>query len=390
MPIVPSKLPWVAFPAGSLAAVLLSFLLCGCDGVKPNDADSGTQMNPGGPGPMPLPSFDAGETPDSTPSADSGSTTPLDDGGVAGIDGGSSPQADGGAPNPIDKSFIFEVITYAVEPNGALKELQRASAMKSAARIVPVDGTNIAAAEIRVSPNGKALYVSIRDSSDETKTQKPREYNTIVQFDIGVDGKLALKNHTDSGGAVPEGFIIGPDGTWLTAFNKEVKSLNLFTVDGSGALTSKGLLQGAVTDGAAGIATMRTLLPEVGFADVLFVRSNESEITSFLVGKNALTKLETSTTTQKLGVSYFSAPKNRLYAAGTGSDSVVSFTALGGRLQEQSVARSVRTKAEQDASVDKFSLAAPVYIDVDSSGRYLVSGNYVAGIWLYPLALAGC
>lgn len=90
------------------------------------------------------------------------------------------------------------------------------------------------AASIQIDPLGRRLYVSNRG------------HDSIALFDISPgDGRLRLRNITQTGGRTPRFFTLGPNGRWLYALNEDSDSITRFAVDpDTGQLTPAGQPQG--------------------------------------------------------------------------------------------------------------------------------------------------
>lgn len=119
------------------------------------------------------------------------------------------------------------------EVNGTqLKEIQTVSTL-------PPDyaGRN-STAEIVLDSSAKHLYVSNRGS------------DTIALFDVGADGRLALKLNTPAGGRTPRNLRFDPDRNFLLSANENGGSITVFRIDkSSGALTLVGPPQPINTPG---------------------------------------------------------------------------------------------------------------------------------------------
>lgn len=87
------------------------------------------------------------------------------------------------------------------------------------------------AADIHVSPNGKFLYASVRDSS-----------NTIAIFRIDEGkGSLTRIGQASTLGKTPRNFTIHPSGYWLLAANQNSDEIVIFRLDpATGLLTDSG------------------------------------------------------------------------------------------------------------------------------------------------------
>ncbi|MBL9116782.1 MAG: lactonase family protein [Verrucomicrobiaceae bacterium] len=85
-------------------------------------------------------------------------------------------------------------------------------------------------AEIRVHPNGKFVYCSLR------------QHDTIARFAFDeASGKLRLVGNTKSGGNIPRNFNMDPSGKWLFAAHQNSHNVVLFKVnEETGDLTPTG------------------------------------------------------------------------------------------------------------------------------------------------------
>ena len=98
--------------------------------------------------------------------------------------------------------------------------------------MLPADYTGAAtSADIHVSPNGRFLYASNRNTS-----------NTIAIFKINPeDGKLTLVGHQSTMGKTPRNFNFDPSGKLLLVANQETNNIVVFNVDPeTGLLTYTG------------------------------------------------------------------------------------------------------------------------------------------------------
>jgi 6-phosphogluconolactonase len=84
-------------------------------------------------------------------------------------------------------------------------------------------------AEIQVHPSGRFLYGSNRG------------HDSIAIFSIAKSGKLALVDHTPTGGRTPRNFGLDPTGRFLLAANQATDSVVVFSIDEkTGRLTPTG------------------------------------------------------------------------------------------------------------------------------------------------------
>lgn len=100
------------------------------------------------------------------------------------------------------------------EDKGVLEQRQVVSAKKEGAR-------GAAAADIQIHPQGQLLYCSLRAD------------NTLAAFTIDdADGRIAPAGHFPSGGQVPRGFRISPNGRFIISANQDSDDVAVFPVDG--------------------------------------------------------------------------------------------------------------------------------------------------------------
>ena len=74
-------------------------------------------------------------------------------------------------------------------------------------------------AAIRLHPNGKWLYVSVRGS------------NHLAAFEVEEDGRLKLVQTGQSGGEIPRDFVISPNGRYLLAAHQDTDAVCVFAID---------------------------------------------------------------------------------------------------------------------------------------------------------------
>lgn len=112
------------------------------------------------------------------------------------------------------------IVTLGVDPvDGRLTRLH-------ATTTLPIDfaGESIAA-EVRVHPNGRSVYVSNRG------------HDSIAVFGFaGMDQPLEPLGHVPSGGATPRNFAVHPSGRALLVANQDSHSIVLFEIDPSTAM----------------------------------------------------------------------------------------------------------------------------------------------------------
>ena len=86
------------------------------------------------------------------------------------------------------------------------------------------------AAEIVINPTGRHVYASNR--GDDTLAVFARDPGS---------GTLTLEQTVSSGGDIPRGFALSPDGAWLVCANQRAGNVVVFRVDPeSGRLTPAG------------------------------------------------------------------------------------------------------------------------------------------------------
>lgn len=126
-----------------------------------------------------------------------------------------------------------EVNVYRYDPaNGTALLRQRLCARPDGCR------TPSLGAAIRLHPNGRLLFCSVRGS------------NRLAVFRIQEDGRLSLLRHEDCGGRTPRDFILSPDGRFLLAANQDSDNICVFAVDGGDGSLQRVVIQegvGAVT-----------------------------------------------------------------------------------------------------------------------------------------------
>ncbi len=118
--------------------------------------------------------------------------------------------------------------------NAATGELTSIQNLSTLTAGTPDEG--VTAAEVVCHPSGKWLYVSNRGC------------DTISQFTIGDDGKLALVQSVPSEVNFPRSFAIDPSGKWLIAAGQKDDRIGVMKIDPTtGGLTSKGQFAGVGT-----------------------------------------------------------------------------------------------------------------------------------------------
>ncbi len=114
-----------------------------------------------------------------------------------------------------------EVNVYDYDPStGEAALLQTVSALPAGCE------TPSLGAAIRLHPNGRLLYCSVRGC------------NQLAAFHVAEDGLLTLAGLTPSGGAIPRDFLLTPDGRFLLCGNQDSDTVCVFSVcPETGALT---------------------------------------------------------------------------------------------------------------------------------------------------------
>ena len=111
--------------------------------------------------------------------------------------------------------------------NGQFKKLQTISTLSDSST------STGACADIHITPNGKYLYGTNRDTD-----------NDIVGYKIDAStGKLSLISHTSTKGKTPRNFTIDPTGKFLLVANQDTDTVVTFEIDGAtGQLKDTGLI----------------------------------------------------------------------------------------------------------------------------------------------------
>ena len=120
----------------------------------------------------------------------------------------------------VNTEMGLNVVAFAVERNGGLKEIQSLPTLPAGA-----DKKGVSTAEIFVRPDGKTLYVSNRG------------HDSIAVYSIAQDGKLTLLQHMLGTPATPRGFGLSADGRWLVCAGQKSGTLNAYRIGPGGKLT---------------------------------------------------------------------------------------------------------------------------------------------------------
>jgi 6-phosphogluconolactonase len=120
----------------------------------------------------------------------------------------------------VNTEMGLNVVAFAVERNGGLKQIQSLPTLPAGA-----ETKGASTAEIFVRPDGKTLYVSNRG------------HDSIAVYSIAQDGKLALLQHVLGTPATPRGFGLSADGRWLVCAGQKSGTLNAYRIGRDGKLT---------------------------------------------------------------------------------------------------------------------------------------------------------
>lgn len=97
-------------------------------------------------------------------------------------------------------------------------------------------GDGYAAAAIRLSPDGRFLYISVRGADE------------LVVFGLA-DGRRSIIQHSSSGGKHPRDFLLTPDGRFLLVVNRSSSQLVSFPRDGETGLLGRPVSRETVYEG---------------------------------------------------------------------------------------------------------------------------------------------
>ena len=92
----------------------------------------------------------------------------------------------------------------------------------------PVAGAGGALSGIRMSPDGKSVFVAGRNQT------------AIARLRVGADGRLEPDTVFDCGGRHPRDFAFDPSGRWMVVANQHSDGLALFEIDPSGPIRPRG------------------------------------------------------------------------------------------------------------------------------------------------------
>ena len=107
-------------------------------------------------------------------------------------------------------------------PNGQLKHRQVCDAFEKFPR-----DTGLSSSAIRCAPDGRFVFVGIRD--------REKEYNAIARYKVNEDKTLTFLGRTPAD-AVPWGLAFSPDGRYLLATGTTAGTLQVFRISKEGGL----------------------------------------------------------------------------------------------------------------------------------------------------------
>jgi 6-phosphogluconolactonase len=106
-----------------------------------------------------------------------------------------------------------KIMVFNTDEQDGLKLIQTESTFRK-----DFQGNNYCA-EIAISKDGRFLYGSNRGE------------NTIVTFNVGIDGLLTLAGHTTCGGNWPRNFVLSPEGRFILVGNQKSDQISVFRID---------------------------------------------------------------------------------------------------------------------------------------------------------------
>lgn len=121
----------------------------------------------------------------------------------------------------VNNELTNDVTVYRIQPDGNLKDVQTIATIPEADR-----GKNfIAVSEMRLTPNGKFLYVANRG------------HDSISAFRVEEDGELTFLETEPSGGRCPRGLVLDPTGRFLVVPNRNSGTILLMKIAEDGTLS---------------------------------------------------------------------------------------------------------------------------------------------------------
>ncbi len=130
---------------------------------------------------------------------------------------------------------MLNCFSYDAE-EGSLKSRQKVRLLFEEVGLV--EGKPVGAQDIMIHPDGKTLYVSLCG------------LNLIAVLSVAEDGLVELKQNIPSGGILPRGLAISPDGRCLLSGNMVSGDITTFYIDVDGTLISTGKNYKAVSPSA--------------------------------------------------------------------------------------------------------------------------------------------
>lgn len=119
------------------------------------------------------------------------------------------------------QELTSQISTYSINEDG-IKHKQNLSLLSK-----DTPNKKGSGAEVKISPNGKFLYVTNRG-----------DYNEILVFEIDTKTNLlSLIQTISSGGKTPRSFEITPDGKYLISANQDSNNIVVFKIETNGKIT---------------------------------------------------------------------------------------------------------------------------------------------------------
>jgi 6-phosphogluconolactonase (cycloisomerase 2 family) len=119
-------------------------------------------------------------------------------------------------------------IAHAFKYDVASGKLERVDTVSLLTDQKTPDGVTVETADIVLHPNAKYIYISIRG------------LDAVAMIELGVDGKMKLKQNISSGGKTPRSLSLSPDGRFLFVGNMDSNNIVQFAVGADGHLTATG------------------------------------------------------------------------------------------------------------------------------------------------------
>lgn len=115
--------------------------------------------------------------------------------------------------------YVITEMTSQINVYAYEKETGRAELMQTLSAMPQNCGISGKGAAIRLHPNGRWLYASVRES------------NHLAVFLIDKEGKLEQIGIQDSGGRIPRDFILSPSGKYLLAGHQDTDTICIFRIN---------------------------------------------------------------------------------------------------------------------------------------------------------------